>query len=226
MTREGLRPLPPQGRRASAACPTTASQGTEEPWRSASAALRPESGQGGPEIACRARPIRATRGCEPGFSPVIWEMSVKILNVTEEFIRGAGRQGGQTDHHQGNGRGPGADRAGAWRARLYAPRPWSGVHRQGLASVVQAKGLDIEPHRARCAMAESVRRVLQMAPAKGAPRSRSAGLGAGGPGADRRLAGGVQDHRPHESRGSLTPVEFARRWRMENEARVSDLVDG
>src|SRR5438876_8084757 len=70
------------------------------------------------------------------------------------------------------------------------------------------------------------RRVLQMAPAKGAPRSRSAGLGAGGPSADRRLAGGVHDHRPHESRGSLTPVEFARRWRMENEARVSDLVDG
>ena len=32
LTREGLRPLPPQGRRASAACPTTASRGREEPW--------------------------------------------------------------------------------------------------------------------------------------------------------------------------------------------------
>jgi putative transposase len=32
-------------------------------------------------------------------------------------------------------------------------------------------------------------------------------------------------YRPHQSLGYLTPVEFARRWRLENEVRVSQLVD-
>ncbi len=32
-------------------------------------------------------------------------------------------------------------------------------------------------------------------------------------------------YRPHQSLRYLTPVEFARRWRMENEGRVSQQVD-
>jgi hypothetical protein len=43
LTRAGLRPLPPQARRASAACPTTTSRGEGEPWHATSAVLRPES---------------------------------------------------------------------------------------------------------------------------------------------------------------------------------------
>jgi transposase InsO family protein len=32
-------------------------------------------------------------------------------------------------------------------------------------------------------------------------------------------------YRPHMSLGYLTPAAFARRWRMENEVRVSQQVD-
>src|SRR5438876_6315029 len=77
------------GQRATLRCPRPADKGKpmRHGGRAASAALRPESGQEWPEIACRARPIRATRGCEPGFSPVIWEMSVKTVEKEKRMSR-------------------------------------------------------------------------------------------------------------------------------------------
>ncbi len=80
-------------------------------------------------------------------------MSVKILNVTEEFIRGAGRQGGQTDHHQGNGRGPGADRAGAWWCRrrgstsnhIEPGAPWQNPFVESYKWHLRKELLDLDP---------------------------------------------------------------------------------
>src|SRR5947199_3207805 len=77
LSRTSRSSLPVQGRGASAAGPTPARRAREGAWRAASAALRPDSSREGPEIACRPRPPATTSIREPGFSPVIWEMSVE-----------------------------------------------------------------------------------------------------------------------------------------------------
>src|SRR5262245_25334846 len=74
LTRPGHSALPVEGRRASAAEPTTALW----PWKGHGALRRqpsdPDSGCKGPEIVCRPRPTRTTSAPGWGFRPVIWEM--------------------------------------------------------------------------------------------------------------------------------------------------------
>lgn len=75
LTRDGLPPLQPQGRRAPGVRPATAIRGREHPCHAAPAAFRPGLGRHGAETACQTSPTRATHRHESGFGELIWEMS-------------------------------------------------------------------------------------------------------------------------------------------------------